>query len=92
MASPGVNIEDARAGEERYLTSLRKVMLDLFGKTPERVAWCEAVLEAEREYGDISPYEAAVYASKTGDRKMYERAVADYYRIDSLAEAAFAEK
>ena len=88
MASPGVNIETARATEKRYQNSFRKVMLDYLGTTPEGAAWCEAELEALWKYGELTPYEAALDAMERGDRELYEHARLEACRLHDLAVAA----
>lgn len=88
MASPKVSIENARASEERYRTSIREAVLGSLGTTPERILWCEAALEILWEYGELSPFEVAAGAWRSGNQDLYERALADDARLTALAEAA----
>ena len=81
--SPG----NARASEERYRASVRGAVMDHLGTTPERAALCESALEVLWEYGGLSPFEVAAEAWWTGDRDLYEQAVADEARLDALARA-----
>ncbi len=84
-----VTIESARAGEERYRTSLRDAVMPHLGKTPEQAAWCEAALESLWEYGEMSPLWAAMLAWRRGETDLQEKALADDARLTALAEAAW---
>ena len=88
MASSKTSVGNARATEERYRASLRDVVMEHLGTTPEKAAWCEAELDVLWEYGELSPFEMAVNAWNSGNPKLYEHALADDARLTALAEKA----
>ena len=90
MTSSKASAGNARAGEERYRTSIREAVMEHLGTTLERVAWCEAALDVLWEYDELAPFEVAMNAWCRGDREIYEEASADDARLDALAAAAWA--
>ena len=88
MASLKTITGNARASEERYRTSLREVMMEHLGTTPERIAWCEAELDVLWEYGELSPFRFAAEIGRSGNHALYEQALADDARLTALAEKA----
>ena len=88
MASLKASTGNARASEERYRTSLRDMVMEHLGTTPEKAAWCEAELDVLWEYGELSPFRFAAEIGHSGNRELYEQALADDARLTALAEKA----
>ena len=63
-------------------------MMERLGTTPEWKAWCEAELEVLKEYGGYRPFQVAASAWESGNKKLYELALADDARLTALEEAA----
>lgn len=91
MASPAARPRNARAGEESYRKSIRDAVMLHLGTTPAKAAYCEAALGSLWEYGELSPYDMAVSAWNSGNRELYESALADDDRLTELAEEAKSE-
>ncbi len=87
MASPAVTPGRARAAEESYRRSFRDAVMPHLGTTPAKAAYLEAALDILWEYDGLSPYEMAVNAWNSGNRELYESALADDRRLAELAAA-----
>lgn len=73
----------------RLRRSVEDAVMPVLGTTPARRAWLEASFEVLWEYGELSPFEAAMNAWEDGDMDLYEAALADDARLTELAEAAW---
>ena len=89
MASPKASIENARASEERCRASLREVVMGAsWERLRRRPPGARRNLRLSGKYGELSPFDMAVNAWNSGNRELYEHALADDARLTALSERA----
>ncbi len=85
MCHRQVTARRARAAEESYRKSIHGAVMPHLGTTPEKATYLEAALDILWEYDELSPFEMAVNAWNSGNRDLYESALADDHRLTELA-------
>ena len=82
-----MNAETVRSCERRRHNALSAAVLQHLGKTESDKRYYEAALDVLWEYGEHTPFDAAVDAWHAGDAQAMERAFNDESHLETLAEA-----
>ena len=82
-----MNVRSARSAERRRHDAVSGAVLRHLANTESDKTYYEAALEVLWEYGEHTPFDAALDAWHAGDAQAMERALSDENRLEALSQA-----